>query len=440
MSSSTGWRRCAGVVSTATPNAARAERFLDGAQVIALIESDPDAPFSVAVAVAVDEERRVAVLSSDRTEIVPGPQLADLVQALATECRGLVVFEDIVADAERSEPGADPDDELDDPFESDIDLSSTRLPERAVTLTRAPQRDLQDLATEANTVLSVLTHGDHQVVFVQDGPALTSLQWRTEHLPVVVLERGESFPSVTVVSEPGEGHLHSWDSTVAVVPTEVGDVVGPFVRDKLGSLALVRNLLAAAPGSDEQVLTEALAADGETGLLQIVTGLGLPEVVGRFLQGDLTAAQIEGTVELDPMTVADTVRRAMDEATEEARAQARAHVEHVREVADDAREQAREQARANMEQMRRHATEASAAAYRLADPDEHPTLAWTTPAVGLVQLGGAVYALRKALDRTAGGSPAGKWWGLLAGLLGTGAAANLGLTALPWLKRWRART
>ena len=66
MSSSTGWRRCAGLVSTATPHAARAEGFLDGAQVIGLIESDPDAPFSVAVAVAVDEERRVAVLSAGR--------------------------------------------------------------------------------------------------------------------------------------------------------------------------------------------------------------------------------------------------------------------------------------------------------------------------------------------------------------------------------------
>lgn len=403
------------MVSTATPNAARADGFLAGAQVIALIESDPDAPFAVAVAVAVDEERRVAVLSAGNDEIVPGPHLADLARALASECQGLVVFEDIVAEAGGDDDQDGTGDEHGDPFGSDIDLSSTRLPDRAVTLTRAPQRDLEDLATEANTVLSVLPHGEHQVVFVQDGPALTSLQWREEHLPVVVLERGASFPSVTVVCEPGEGHLHSWDSTVSVVPTQAEDVVGPFVRDRLGSAALVRSLLAAVPGSDEQVLTRALAADGEHGLLQIVTGLGLPQVVAEFLQGTTTAADIDDTIELDPMTVGDTVRRAMDEATEEAR----------------------EQARANVEQMRRHATEASEAAYRIADPDEHPTLAWTTPVAGLIQLAGALIALRKTVKHAAHGSPATKWWGVLAGVLGTGAVANLALSALPWRKRMR---
>src|SRR5699024_9129207 len=153
---------------------------------------------------------------------------------------------------------------------------------------------------------------------------------------------------------------------------------------------------------------QALAADGEHGLLQIVTGLGLPAMVSEFLQGSTTAGEIDGAIELDPMTVGATVRRAMDEATEEARAQARAHVEHMREVADDAREQAREQARANVEQMRRHATEASEAAYRIADPAEHPTLAWTTPVAGLIQLSGALFALRKALHRNARGAPAGK--------------------------------
>lgn len=432
MSSSTGWRRCAGLVSTATPHAARAEGFLDGAQVIGLIESDPDAPFSVAVAVAVDEERRVAVLSAGRTEIVPGPHLSDLAEALATECQALVVFEEIVVEG----VGAKTEDDEDfDPFGSEIDLASTRLAERAVAITRAPRRDLHDLATKANTVLWVLESGEYQVVFVPDGPALTSLQWRDEHLPVVVLEKGSSFPSVSVLSEPGEAHLHSWDATVTVVPTEAAEVVQPFARHKLGPDALVRGLRDAVPEADADALTEALTAGGEQGLLATITGLGLPEVVTRFLHDQIPAAEVPGAVELDPMTVADAVRRAMDEAADEARA----HVEHMREVADGAREQAREQARANVEQMRRHATEASEAAYRIADPDEHPTLAWTTPAAGLVQLGGALFALRKALSRNASGAPVGKWWGVLAGVLGTAAAANLGLAALPWLKRWRAR-
>lgn len=434
MSSSRGWRRCAGLVSTATPNALRAAGFLDGAQVIGLIESDPDAPYSVAVNIAVDEEGRVAVLSASHTEIVPGPHLRELAEALAAECRGLVVFEDIVAEySGEEEPGGGP-------FHSDIDLASTRLPELAVALTRAPLRELEDLATEANTVLQVLTHGDSQIVFVQDGPALTSVQWRDDHLPVVLLETGESFPAVTVISEPGEAHMHSWDATVTVVPSEAPDLVHPFVSDRLGKAALVRTMVRVADGADAAVLTGALEGNGEQGLRQTIQGLGLPETVHDFLTGALDAADVPDVVELDPMTVAETMRRAMDEAAEEARTQARAHMEHMREVADDAREQARAQARENMEHMRRHATEASEAAYRIADPDEHPTLAWTTPAAGLLQLAGTLLAVRRALRRNASGAPSGKWWGLLAGVLGTGAAANLTLTALPWLRRWRDRT
>src|SRR5690625_6458267 len=123
MSSSSGWRRCAGLVSTSTPIAARAGAFLDGALVVALVESDPDAPYSVAVTVAVDEERRVAVLSASRTEIVPGPPLGELAEALAAECQGLVGVEDPVA--RRADA---PDTE--DPFRPGRDRSHTRPPHR----------------------------------------------------------------------------------------------------------------------------------------------------------------------------------------------------------------------------------------------------------------------------------------------------------------------
>ncbi|HLS24438.1 MAG TPA: hypothetical protein VK063_01030 [Beutenbergiaceae bacterium] len=433
MSSSSGWRRCAGLVSTSTPIAARAGAFLDGALVVALVESDPDAPYSVAVTVAVDEERRVAVLSASRTEIVPGPPLGELAEALAAECQGLVVFEDIVAE------GADAPD-TEEPFWSDIDLSSTRLPERAVAVTRATPRELHDLATEANTPLAVVPHEDRQVVFVQDGPALTSLQWRDDHLPVVLLEHGESFPSVTILSEPGQAHMHSWDATITVVPEEAAEVVGPFVTRILGRSALVRALLEGDFASDEQMLTTALEEKGEHGLATMVRALQLPPVVHDFLTGEVGAEDLTDAEHLDPLTVSATVRRAMDEAAEEARAQARAHMEHVREVADEAREQARAQARANMEQMRRTATEASEAAYRIADPEEHPTLAWTTPAAGVLQLAGALYALRKSLQHIGDDRRAGKWWGLLSGVLGTASAGNLTLSVLPWVRRRRERT
>src|SRR5690625_3733762 len=433
MSSSSGWRRCAGLVSTSTPIAARAGAFLDGALVVALVESDPDAPYSVAVTVAVDEERRVAVLSASRTEIVPGPPLGELAEALAAECQGLVVFEDIVAE------GADAPD-TEEPFWSDIDLSSTRLPERAVAITRASTRELHDLATEANTPLAVLDQDERRVVFVQGGPALTSLQWRDEHLPVVLLEHGESFPPVTILSDPWPAHRHSWAATITVVADVAADVVGPFVTRILGQAALVRALLEGGFADDEDALTTALAQDGEQGLGTMVRGLRLPEVVHDFLTGTIDAADVPEADTLDPLTVSATVRRAMDEAADEARAQARAHMEHVREVADEAREQARAQARANMEQVRRTATEASEAAYRIADPQEHPTLAWTTPAAGLLQLTGALYAVRKSLQHTSGDARAGKWWGVLAEVLGTAAAGNLTLSVLPWVRRRRERT
>ena len=113
-------------------------------------------------------------------------------------------------------------------------------------------------------------------------------------------------------------------------------MVQPFARHKLGPDALVRGLRDAVPEADADALTEALTAGGEQGLLATITGLGLPEVVTRFLHDQIPAAEVPGAVELDPMTVADAVRRAMDEAADEARA----HVEHMREVADGAREQA----------------------------------------------------------------------------------------------------
>src|SRR5690625_607370 len=118
MSSASGWRRCAGLGSTATPSAARAGGFLDGALVVARVESDPDAPYSCAVTGAGDEARRVAALPTSRSRLVPGPPLGELAEALAAECQGLVVFEDIAAE------GADAPD-TEDPFWSAIALSST---------------------------------------------------------------------------------------------------------------------------------------------------------------------------------------------------------------------------------------------------------------------------------------------------------------------------
>lgn len=433
MTTRTGWRRCSGLVSAATPDAARAHGFLDGARVLALIESDPEAPLSVAVTIALDEDERVAVLAANGTEIVPGPALADLAEALAEECQALVVFGHVVAE----DVGAGDSEEGEDPFESDIDLESTRLPERAVVLTRAGERDLEQLATEANTTLYATAHGAGHLALLEDGPAMTELEWREEHLPVVLLEQGASFPSVTVLEEPGRAHLYTWDAVLSVVPSDPGaaDVVHPFIDTQLGPGALVRGLVGAAPEADVAALRRALEEPSEAGLATMVAGLGLPDDVAEFLAGRTGAADLPGLVELDPVTVGEAVRRRMDDAAEDARA----HVEQMRVAAEDARDQARESARANVEYVRRTATEASAAAQTFADPDEHPTLAWTTPAAGIAQLTGAIFALRRAA-RGAGNPTAGtRLWAVLGGVLATASAINLALAALPWLRRLRER-
>lgn len=433
MTTRTGWRRCSGLVSAATPDAGRAHGFLDGARVLALIESDPEAPFAVAVTIALDEEDRVAVLAEAGDRIMPGPPLGELAEALAQECQALVVFGHIVAEhAEAESEGGS-----EDPFESDIDLESTRLPERAVVLTRAGQRELEDLATAANTVLYARSQGPGYLALLEDGPAMTELEWRPEHLPVVLLEQGASFPSVTVIEEPGRAHLYTWDATLSVVPSDSGaaELVHPFIDSELGPGALVRGLVSAAPQADVEAVRSSLEQAGEQGLATMVNALGLPVEVTQFLAGERAAADLPDLVELDAVTVAEAVRRAMDEAAEDARA----HMEHMREAAEDARAQARESARANVEYMRRTATEAGAAAQSFADPDEHPTLAWTTPAAGVLQGVGAAFALRRAARGASAPTAGTRLWAILGGVLATASVANLVLAALPWLRRLRDR-
>lgn len=433
MTTRTGWRRCSGLVSAATPHAGRAQGFLDGARVLALIESDPEAPSAVAVTIALDEQDRVAVLTEDNTRIVAGPPLAELAEALAQECQALVVFGHIVAEhIEEAE-----EERSEDPFESEIGLEWARVPERAVVLTRAGQRELEDLATAANTVLYARTHGPGYLALLEDGPAMTELEWQAEHLPVVLLERGASFPSVTVIEEPGRAHLYSWDATLTVVPgdPQATELVHPFIDSELGPGALVRGLVNAAPEADVEAVRSSLEQAGEQGMARMVAALGLPAEVTEFLAGARAASDLPDLVELDAVTVAEVVRRAMDDAAEDARA----HMEQMREAAEDARNQARESARANVEYMRRTATEAGAAAQSFADPDEHPTLAWTTPAAGILQGAGAIFAMRQAVRGVSAPTAGSRLWAIVGGVLATASVANLALAALPWLRRLRER-
>ncbi len=430
MSSSSQWRRCAGFVSAPEARAGRAQAFLEGAGVVAVIEIDTVLDDVVTVTVAVDDERMVGVLSPEG-QITAGPSLEDLATALAGECDGFVAFDDVIAET-IDDPENNGDD---DPFGFGIENASAQLPERAVVVTKARVRDLEDLVTEANTTLYAREHDGGQVAFLEEGPALTSLDWRPEHLPVVLLEQGDAHPAVTVINAEGEAHIHTWDVQRTIVPSTQVDVVQPFVTDTLGVGALTRDLLTAGHDANTDALLAALELDGELGLPALALGLGLPEVAADFLRGQTPASEVPDTVELDPMTISEQVRRAMDDVADEARAQ----VEQMRETADEYRAQALAQIDEAREAARRHAQEAYTEVQGIADPDQHPTLAWTTPALGLLQGAAAIFALRRALDKAQVAAPAAKWWGLTAGIFGTAATANLALTALPWAKRLRER-
>src|SRR5690625_7189104 len=86
------WQRTSGQVDAPASRVHRSTGFLDGAQVVARLEYDPQDPTSAWVTVAVDEENRVAVLGESGTEVVPGPPLGELVTALDQEVQGVVTF------------------------------------------------------------------------------------------------------------------------------------------------------------------------------------------------------------------------------------------------------------------------------------------------------------------------------------------------------------
>ncbi|UFU03529.1 hypothetical protein LQF12_02650 [Ruania suaedae] len=392
MSTSTSWQRCQGQILAPEQQVLRAAGFLDGALVVAILEADPEEPTVVSITVAVDEQSRVAVLDESLAGVIAGPPLAELVEALATECRGRAQFGDLIATCEERE---------DDPFEPHLEIAS--VTERAVVLTPATGEALEDLATDAGTTLDALALPNRSAALVEDVATIDELGLRGARLPAIVLERRTVRAALTVLGET-EGQ-HVWGLERATIPD--GRVAESFADELLGQGALLEAVSRTWPGVDRARLRAALGGDVnfEEVLAALETGAAAG-ALARFLEGDVAAADVEGVEQIAPVPIAELVRR-------------RAHVaaEDARRAAQQAREDARRRAQQAAEDARTGMT-------AFAEAAEEPVRTWAPYVAAAVDVAVGTLIWRRAArpGTRPGWATTGK---VTAGILWGGAAANV---------------
>ncbi len=383
------WQRVSGLVTSADGHADRASGFLEGALVIALVESEPETPDAVTVTVAVDGDGRVAVVDADRSGVTPGPTLTELAEALAQECDGYAAFDGVEAGVEVDGGPADPS----DPFDPEIDVVTAYVPDRSVVYTRAAAEDVVALADAIDLPVRTAPHAEGQVVLVTDGPALTAVEWPERLKPSLVVEQGAAYPAVAVV-DGVSAHVHTWDADVTVVPTDpaLAGIVGPFSDATLGTAALIDAIAGLLPGADTAALR--VAIDGEDGgPAALVEALGLPEELATFLGHGEAAASLPGSRLVQPSTA---FSRAVTDAQAQVSERVREQNELMRERAEQVRERA-EQVRLRAEAARVRAESAFDAAETFTEEVVVPIRqTWWTPAVAAVEVAGALVLLRRA--------------------------------------------
>ncbi|MPV48448.1 hypothetical protein GCG21_00170 [Pseudactinotalea sp. HY160] len=407
------WRRSTGIVISKTGQAVRAAGFLDGAQVLARIESDPEAPDSVLVTVAVDEADRVAILSEDGRRIVPGPAVADLAQAIADDVHGEVGFAEAAGRAEDSEQGAAGP----DPFDQHLDVDAAYAPDRAVIFARTGAAGVIDLATAVDQRVYTREHLDGQLVFVADGPALTAVEWPGALRPALVIEQGAAFPALTAVTVDGSAHVHTWDVQVTEVPDVSGDALGgvrAFLDTVIGTGALVGRLMRLFPAAEPLGVRTAL--DGvDAGPARLLAALGLPADAAAFLVHDRAAGELEQVTPVDPDTLVESLRRAMSGASVT-----------MTETAEAMRQRA--------EAMRLRAETVFDAAETFTEEVVLPARqSWLTPSLAVAEAVLGALAIRRARR----GGALGVISGVLGAVLLTDATVNLAIAASPLLRRGR---
>ncbi|WP_147915979.1 hypothetical protein [Ruania zhangjianzhongii] len=350
------WQRTSGQVDAPASRVHRSTGFLDGAQVVARLEYDPQDPTTAWVTVAVDEEHRVAVLGEGGEQVVPGPPLAELVTALAQECQGVVTFAEESASA--IPPGEGDEDGDDDPFDPQIGIAV--VADRALVCTIADHAGLERLATGAETTLHAVPTDSGHTVVVEDGPAVGDLPLAELGAPALVLQQAADYPALGVAGD--EEYQYVWGLQHAVVPLDA-PVAEQFADRHLGTGALVDQVLAAVPGADAGRLRAAIDAGAGPADVLPVLGLG-PEVTGQlseFLNGQRGAADVVGVAAIHPVPLGEMMRRRAQEAADDAR-----------RAADDTRRRAQLAA----EDARRMAEEARASAAAFADAAEEPVRTW----------------------------------------------------------------
>src|SRR5699024_748971 len=292
----------------------RSTGFLDGAQVVARLEYDPQDPTSAWVTVAVDEENRVAVLGESGTEVVPGPPLGELVTALAQEVQGVVTFADQTARA--LPPGEGDEDEDDDPFDPQIGIAV--VADRALVCTSAGAEGLARLGTPADTAGQVLPVAFGHAVLVDDGPAVGDLPLGGRGAPAVVLQQTADYPALGVSG--ADEYQHVWGLQAAVVPLRA-PAAEAFADANLGIGALTGQVVAAVPGADLAGVREGI--ESGSGPLDVLPGLlpGDPVagVLSDFLAGRAGVADLADVATIEPVLLGEVVRRRAQEAADDAR-------------------------------------------------------------------------------------------------------------------------
>lgn len=427
------WRRRSGLVTTANGHAGRTSGFLEGALVLALVESEPDNPDAMTVVVATDDEGRVAVLDDSQSEVIAGPLLDDLVQALAEATGGQVTFDEIVG-GEEIEPPDDPS----DPFDPEIEVVSAYVPDRSIVFTRGGIDDLVALATAIDLPVLAAPHAGGQLVLITDGPALAAVEWPEGVTPALVVEQGAAYPAVAVI-DGGAAHLHTWDADATVVPAapELAPVVSAFVDATLGTGALAEQVVALLPDADPARVRTAIEGSG-AGPARLVTALGLPEGLVGFLSHGADFPDLDGAHVVQPESMGHAFARAMTDAQAQMTVSVREHTEQMRERAEHMRERA-EQVRERAEAARVRAESAFDAAETFTEEVVVPIRqTWWTPAVALVEAAGAGLLLRRAGRgaRAGTGTTAGERVLAIGGiLLLVDAVVNTAVFLAPRLKR-----
>lgn len=335
------WHRRSGLVSGTDGGAGRARGFLEGALVVALVESEPEYPDAVTVTFALDHSGRVAVVGDGRDAIVTGPSLQELAEALVEACGGQVALGDVVAGVEPEPPG-DPS----DPFDPEIGVVNAYVPDRSVVFTRGGTQAIGELAAVIGRPVLAAPHRDGHLVLVSDGPTLSALDWPASLQPALVIEQGAAYPAVAVIDQ-GSSHLHTWDADAVIVPgdPELDGLVRPFVDGVLGSGALVGQILTVVPEADDVEVRAAIEGDGASPEA-LVRALGLPDALIGFLAHGEEPPQLEGARLLQPDHIGHAFARAVTDASAQMTGSVREHTEQMRERAEQRAEQMRERAEA----------------------------------------------------------------------------------------------